>query len=153
MSHRPARLFAFLQRSSFSTSICKPEASSLGSRWLSDIGLRIRNCNAAQSEEARDILRVVSQEWREMLAGSEGFLVGKERAGLERHEVVWGEMVGHLCSESRVSDSSFSRTPMLIPQDSMVSRNLSSATLYFASIAETEFLFSWLMPFYLLESC
>jgi len=35
----------------------------------------------------------VARDWRELLAGSEGFLVGKGRAGLEGQEVVWGEMV------------------------------------------------------------
>ncbi|KAL9028909.1 MAG: hypothetical protein Q9196_002788 [Gyalolechia fulgens] len=51
-----------------------------------------KRCKAAQDEEARDILRILSQEWRELLVGSEGFLVGKSRAGLEGHNVVWGEM-------------------------------------------------------------
>lgn len=96
MSSRTARLSAFLQQSSFSTSSCKVNPSSLGPRWLSDIKSRIKNCKAAHSEEAHEILRVVSQEWRELLAGSEGFLVGKQQAGLESHQVVWGEMVGYL---------------------------------------------------------
>ena len=35
-------------------------------------------------------------DWRELLAGSEGFLTGRGRAGYERREVVWGEMVSIL---------------------------------------------------------
>lgn len=38
-------------------------------------------------------MRSVATDWRELLAGSEGFLTGRGRAGYERREVVWGEMV------------------------------------------------------------
>lgn len=48
----------------------------------------------AQTNEAGSILQEVSADWRELLAGSEGFLTGKEYRGLYRQEVVWGEMVG-----------------------------------------------------------
>jgi putative alpha-1,2-mannosidase len=51
--------------------------------------------NEAQTAEAGSILQEVSSDWRELLAGSEGFLTGKEYRGLFRHEVVWGEMVGY----------------------------------------------------------
>lgn len=34
--------------------------------------------------------------WRDLVAGSEGFLTGKGRAGCEGREVVWGEMVSAL---------------------------------------------------------
>ncbi|KAI4104218.1 MAG: hypothetical protein L6R37_003387 [Teloschistes peruensis] len=47
---------------------------------------------SAQVDEAGSLLRILAGDWRELLAGSEGFLVGKGRAGLERHQVVWGEM-------------------------------------------------------------
>ena len=46
-----------------------------------------------QVDEAGNILRFLARDWKELLAGSEGFLVGRSRAGLERHRVVWGEMV------------------------------------------------------------
>ena len=49
--------------------------------------------NAAQVQEAGSILQEVVTGWRELVAGSEGFLTGKGRAGLEGHRVVWGEMV------------------------------------------------------------
>ncbi len=38
-------------------------------------------------------MRVVARDWRELLAGSEGFLTGRARAGCEGRQVVWGEMV------------------------------------------------------------
>lgn len=38
-------------------------------------------------------MRVVTRDWRELVAGSEGFLTGNGRAGFEGREVVWGEMV------------------------------------------------------------
>lgn len=48
----------------------------------------------AQTSEAGSILQEVSSDWRDLLAGSEGFLTGEEYRGLYRQEVVWGEMVG-----------------------------------------------------------
>lgn len=50
--------------------------------------------NDAQTSEAGSILQEVLADWRELLAGSEGFLTGQEYRGLYRQEVVWGEMVG-----------------------------------------------------------
>lgn len=46
-----------------------------------------------QIDEAGEILQVIARDWRELTAGSEGFLTGIERQGLYRHNVVWGEMV------------------------------------------------------------
>jgi hypothetical protein len=37
-------------------------------------------------------LKALGEEWRELVAGREGFLVDKKRAGLLRQKVVWGEM-------------------------------------------------------------
>jgi hypothetical protein len=51
-----------------------------------------------QTKEACLILRELTEDWRELVAGSEGFLTGKNRAGLFRQEVVWGEMVTRLRS-------------------------------------------------------
>lgn len=48
---------------------------------------------SAQVDEVASIMSVVTRNWRELAAGSEGFLVGPGRAGLEDHAVVWGEMV------------------------------------------------------------
>lgn len=39
------------------------------------------------------MLEEIALNWRGLVAGSEGFLSDKNRAGLYRQEVVWGEMV------------------------------------------------------------
>ena len=54
--------------------------------------------NAQQTSEAASILQEITKDWRELLAGSEGFLTSKDRRGLYRQEVVWGEMdsMGHV---------------------------------------------------------
>lgn len=77
-----------------------PATEKLSPRWLSDVRTRIGKCimfgiNEAQTNEAGSILQEVASDWRELLAGSEGFLTGEEYRGLYRQEVVWGEMVGH----------------------------------------------------------
>lgn len=46
-----------------------------------------------QTKEAGSILQEIAVDWRELVAGSEGFLTGNEQRGLYRHRVVWGEMV------------------------------------------------------------
>jgi hypothetical protein len=78
----------------------KPEQSattSLSPRWLSDVKQRIGKCitfglKPHQVDEAGKMLAEISQDWRELVAGSEGFLTGPKRRGLYRQEVVWGEM-------------------------------------------------------------
>jgi hypothetical protein len=52
--------------------------------------------DGAQVQEAGAILQEISKDWRELVAGSEGYLTGKEWRGLYKQEVVWGEMVGIL---------------------------------------------------------
>lgn len=75
------------------------------SRWVSDVRARVGKCigfgcNQAQVQQAAGILATLASEWRELSAGSEGFLTGG-RKGLEDQQVVWGEM------DSFVSGSSF----------------------------------------------
>lgn len=36
---------------------------------------------------------MVAGDWRELVAGRDGFLTGRGRRGFEGREVVWGEMV------------------------------------------------------------
>ncbi len=89
------------------TTTPQPTPLALPSRWLSDLRSRLGKCiifglKPAQVGEAGAILRILAREWRELLAGTEGFLVGKHRAGLERHGVVWGEMVGFQAEKSLV---------------------------------------------------
>jgi hypothetical protein len=81
----------------YSTSPTPPTAA-LSPRWLSDVKTRIGKCinfgiSGTQTQEAGSILQEISVDWRELIAGSEGFLTGKEWRGLYRQEVVWGEMV------------------------------------------------------------
>ena len=105
-----------------STSAAAPETSTIDTppqRWLADVKKRIAKCvsfglRPMQVDEAGNILRVLARDWKELLAGSEGFLVGMSRAGLERHRVVWGEMVcayGDLYgSGTRIIDVTLFRT-------------------------------------------
>ena len=94
ISSRPV----FYQLSHYASSIVAPVTEALPARWLSDLKRRIGKCiifglKQEQVDEAGDILRVVAREWRELVAGSEGFLTGRGRAGAEGREVVWGDMV------------------------------------------------------------
>lgn len=82
-----------------STSVTGRATTALSPRWLTEVNARIGKCilfgmNSAQTEEAGAILQHISQDWRELVAGSEGFLSGESWRGLYRQEVVWGEMVG-----------------------------------------------------------
>jgi hypothetical protein len=50
-----------------------------------------------QVDEAGQIAQELARDWRTLIAGSEGFLTGKGRVGLQSQAVVWGEqdaMVG-----------------------------------------------------------
>ncbi|EXJ78350.1 hypothetical protein A1O3_09511 [Capronia epimyces CBS 606.96] len=49
-------------------------------------------------DEAGEILRILGRDWRELVAGSEGYLTDEKRAGLHRHNIVWGEQdsMGHV---------------------------------------------------------
>lgn len=38
------------------------------------------------------MLKALDEEWRELVAGREGFLTDSTRAGFLRRRVVWGEM-------------------------------------------------------------
>lgn len=48
-------------------------------------------CNEQQTSQAAAVLRAIATEWRELLAGSEGYLTGGRR-GLDAREIAWGEM-------------------------------------------------------------
>lgn len=74
------------------------KADSLDPRWLTLIKRRIGKClmfglKPLQVAEAGRILQQLARDWRELIAGSEGFLTGKTRRALFCHNVVWGEMV------------------------------------------------------------
>ena len=74
-----------------------PATASLSPRWLGDVKQRVGHClmwglEPAQIVEAGRILDEIARDWRELVAGSEGFLTDRTRRGLFRQEVVWGEM-------------------------------------------------------------
>jgi hypothetical protein len=77
----------------------KPEQESFPPpppRWITDLCARIGKClafgcNAHQISQAADVLRAIATEWKELLAGSEGFLTGGRR-GLDGRQIAWGEM-------------------------------------------------------------
>jgi hypothetical protein len=76
--------------------------TALSPRWLSDLKGRIGKCisfglRPEQVRRAGNVLNIVSTEWRELVAGSEGFLTEAGRAGLEGQRVVWGEMDSMVC--------------------------------------------------------
>lgn len=84
------------------------DAAALSPRWLSNLKSRIGRCisfglRPKQIRRAGDILQVLATEWRDLVAGSEGFLTGPGRAGLERHRVVWGDMDSMVCILSGLS--------------------------------------------------
>jgi hypothetical protein len=74
----------------------------LPSRWLSDVKKRIGKCiifgcSEEQVQEAGKIAEELACNWRELVAGSEGFLTAEGRRGLFRRPIEWGEqdsMVG-----------------------------------------------------------
>jgi len=75
-----------------------PATTALSPRWLSDVKMRIGKCimfgmKSEETEEAGAILEQISRDWRELVAGSEGFLIAEPWEGLYRQEVVWGDMV------------------------------------------------------------
>lgn len=72
-------------------------------RWLSDTKARIGRCitfgmKEELVDEAGQILEEVSRDWRSLVAGTEGYLIDPRRAGLHRHDIVWGEQdsMGHI---------------------------------------------------------
>ncbi|KAI7460816.1 hypothetical protein KC351_g17092 [Hortaea werneckii] len=75
----------------------KAATASLSPRWLGEIKERIGKCmtfglTPAQTARAAHILQEIARDWRELVAGSEGFLTSSDRRGMHRQAVVWGEM-------------------------------------------------------------
>ena len=67
-------------------------------RWLTLMKRRIGKCmmfglKTPQVQEAGEVLQQLARDWRELVAGSEGFLTNDIVRGLFRHNVTWGEMV------------------------------------------------------------
>jgi hypothetical protein len=79
-----------------------PATATLSPRWLSDVKQRIGKCilfglQPEQKTEAAAILEEICRDWRELLAGSEGFLTSPQRRGLFRRRVIWGEQDAMVC--------------------------------------------------------
>lgn len=94
LTPRPCRSFSVSTATRFGSADNVPPLPS--ARWTSELPARIGKClsfgcNAQQTSQAAAVLRVVATEWKELLAGSEGFLTGGRR-GLEGREIAWGEM-------------------------------------------------------------
>ncbi|KAL7659391.1 hypothetical protein ACMYSQ_002327 [Aspergillus niger] len=67
-------------------------------RWLTLTKRRIGRCmmfglKPPQIKEAGEILQQIARDWRELIAGSEGYLTDETRRGLFQQSVAWGEMV------------------------------------------------------------
>lgn len=80
-----------------SKSATESATASLSPRWLSDVKQRIGKCimfglKPHQVEDAGSVLRELARDWRDLVAGSEGYLTSSHRLGLFRQAVVWGEM-------------------------------------------------------------
>ncbi|KAH8697749.1 thioesterase-like superfamily-domain-containing protein [Talaromyces proteolyticus] len=91
------------QQKSTSSTITLSKPHTVDPRWLTIIKRRIGKClmfglQPAQVDEAGLILRRIANDWRELIAGSEGFLTDETRRAVYRHNVVWGEMdvMGHV---------------------------------------------------------
>jgi len=85
-----------------------PVPTSGNARWLSDTKARIGKCvmfglSKEQAAKSAAVCRALGEEWRDFVAGKEGFLVDRKRAGLLRHGVVWGEMDCMVRSPSNIS--------------------------------------------------
>lgn len=76
----------------------KKDAPTTAPLRLSDLRSRIGKCinfglDSAQAHKASSLLQDMTQDWRGLIAGTEGFLTEENRMGLYRQAVVWGEMV------------------------------------------------------------
>jgi len=73
-------------------------------RWITDLRARIGKCivfgcSNQQVSRVAAVLRALAVEWRDLLAGSEGFLTGGRR-GLDGQKIAWGEMDSFVCAPS-----------------------------------------------------
>ncbi|KAI1959647.1 hypothetical protein LOZ58_004456 [Ophidiomyces ophidiicola] len=108
MARRPFIRAAFNLRKCMSTTsspnLPEPQSSSappthhkFDSKWLSKTKQRLAKCmqfglKPEQALVAGDISQQVAGDWRELVAGGEGFLTCEKRQGLSKHNVAWGEM-------------------------------------------------------------
>lgn len=100
---RASQSSKFFSTSRSSNSIAAPiENKPLNAKWLNSTKTRLGKCitfglTTPQVQEAGSILKELATEWRQLVAGSEGFLTAEGRRGLWNHAVVWGEMDSMVC--------------------------------------------------------
>ncbi|KAL4781438.1 thioesterase-like superfamily-domain-containing protein [Aspergillus varians] len=76
-----------------------PKPHDIDPRWLTMTKRRVGVCmmfglKPHQIQEAGEIVQQIARDWRELIAGSEGYLTDATRRGLFRQNVAWGEMHG-----------------------------------------------------------
>ncbi|QGI66563.1 hypothetical protein CEK26_010522 [Fusarium fujikuroi] len=76
---------------------------SFPSRWFADLQAQLKkftsdNYPSSCVEEAKRQLVSNEQNWLQLLAGQQGFLTDKKWRGLDKHQLLWGDMVS--CSLS-----------------------------------------------------
>ncbi|RMJ24993.1 hypothetical protein PHISP_04121 [Aspergillus sp. HF37] len=99
ISQSSARLFSTSpapQNAPSATPAAKPHT--IDPRWLTTVKARVGKCLTSrprpeQVQDAGRILQQLASDWRELVAGSEGYLTGQKNRGLFRQNVAWGEMV------------------------------------------------------------
>lgn len=100
----PARRFSSINRCSQSAAsdtngAAETPTEPLPSRWLPDLKSRIKKIQDASPSKAgrADALsQDLDSRWLDLIAGSEGFLTQPEWRGLDRREIIWGDIVrGH----------------------------------------------------------
>jgi acyl-CoA thioesterase FadM len=103
------RYRAGFAKRSFSTSVRRPQEASSdptkgnAARWLSEAKGRLGKCLSfgtpeSLMNEASALAGELGHSWREIVAGSEGFVTDPQRAGLHRQPIVWGDQdsMGHV---------------------------------------------------------
>ncbi|KAE8328288.1 Thioesterase/thiol ester dehydrase-isomerase [Aspergillus sergii] len=90
-------------RNADSSKTAAPQPHRIDPRWLTMTKRRLGRCmmfglKPAQVREAGEVLQQIARDWRELIAGSEGYLTDATRRGLFRQSVAWGEMdtIGHV---------------------------------------------------------
>ena len=89
----------------------------LSSRWLSDVKSRLGKCihfgmDEAQVTRAGILLTEVARDWKDLVAGSEGYLTSPKRAGISSTLIEWGsqDTMGHVNNVQYVRYCETSRT-------------------------------------------
>lgn len=87
------------------------------SRWLSDVKARLGKCihfgmNEEQVTRAGVLLAEVTRDWKELVAGSEGYLISPKRAGITSTLLEWGhqDKMGHINNVQYIRYCETSRT-------------------------------------------